>query len=207
MSHKVSKRVFDIIVSIVIIILISPILLILSIWIKIEDKGPVLFKQKRAGINGETFLIYKFRSMRVKQNKISKEKSLCNNWVGGVPDDFIFKTTHNFNPNVTKVGRFIRKYSLDELPQFFNVLRGEMSIVGPRPEIIDITVCYNKYQKQRLNVKPGITGWAQINGRSEIPHGEKIEYDLFYVKNQNLILDLKIFFKTILQAILGRGAI
>lgn len=200
------KRLFDILVSLVILFMISPILLILVLCIKWEDKGPVLFKQRRSGLNGETFLIYKFRSMRVLQSSIEKEKNPYN-WVGGVPDNFIFKTTQGFNPNVTKIGRFIRKYSLDELPQFFNVLKGEMSIVGPRPEIVEITDCYNDYQKRRLHVKPGITGWAQINGRSEIPHGQKIEYDLYYVENQSIILDLKIFIKTILQAFIGKGAI
>lgn len=204
--YKICKRLFDIVASSVILVCISPILIYTCIRIKQEDGGPVIFKQKRTGLNGESFYIYKFRSMKVQQpNNHKKEKQY--NWVGGVPDEFIFKTTSGFNPNVTKTGQFIRKYSIDELPQFFNVLRGEMSIVGPRPEITDIADCYNIYQSQRLQVKPGITGWAQINGRSEIPHGEKIEYDLYYVRNQSLLLDLKIFFTTIYQAIFGKGAI
>src|SRR5699024_2233652 len=104
-------------------------------------------------------------------------------WKNGVPDDFVFKTGSIDNPNITRVGQFIRKYSLDELPQFFNVLKGDMSVVGPRPEIIDITKCYNSEQKRRLAVKPGITGWAQANGRSDMNHGEKIRHDLYYVNN------------------------
>lgn len=189
-----------------ILILISPILLFLAIRIKLEDGGPIIFKQKRAGLIGEHFYIYKFRSMKVKEVD-GEPRENPYQWQNGVPDDFIFKATNKFNPNVTKIGRFIRKYSLDELPQFFNVLKGDMSIVGPRPEIIEISICYNEYQKQRLLVKPGITGWAQINGRSEIPHGEKIEYDLYYVKKQGIVLDLKIFFITIYQAFFGKGAI
>ena len=145
--------------------------------------------------------------MKVQQPVSQNKKENLYNWVGGVPDDFVFKTTSGFDPNVTKTGQFIRKYSIDELPQFFNVLKGQMSIVGPRPEIPNITSCYNAHQSKRLLVKPGITGWAQINGRSEIPHGEKIKYDLYYVENQGFVLDFKIFFKTIFQAILGKGAI
>ncbi|WP_245671218.1 sugar transferase [Pseudobacillus wudalianchiensis] len=201
-----SKRIFDIIASSFILILISPILGYVALRIKLEDNGPVIFKQKRAGLNDRPFLIYKFRSMKVINRQKDKQENLYN-WPDRVPDDFVFKTTTGFNPNVTKIGRFIRKYSIDELPQFINVLKGEMSIVGPRPEIIEISSCYDDYQAQRLFVKPGITGWAQVNGRSEISHGEKIAYDLYYVKHQSLVLDFKIFFKTVYQAIFGKGAI
>ncbi|MBS4195723.1 sugar transferase [Bacillus sp. FJAT-49870] len=204
--YKVSKRIFDIAVSICIIILLSPLFIYVAIRIKKEDNGPVIFKQKRAGLNGEPFYIYKFRSMKI---QTSSKKSSKNpyNWRGGVPDDFVFKNTNGFHPDVTKIGQFLRKYSVDEFPQFFNVLKGDMSIVGPRPEILEISDHYNDYQRQRLLVKPGITGWAQINGRSEIPHGQKVEYDLYYVKHQNGILDIKIFIRTIYQAIFGKGAI
>jgi lipopolysaccharide/colanic/teichoic acid biosynthesis glycosyltransferase len=203
--YKVTKRIFDIVFSLVALILLSPILLIISLLIILDDGFPVFFKQKRTGLNGSTFYIYKFRSMKVTNNGSNQKKVY--DWKNGVPDDFIFKSTQGFDPNVTKIGRFIRKYSLDELPQFINVLKGEMSIIGPRPEITEITDCYNEYQKQRLLVKPGITGWAQVNGRSEIPHGEKIKYDLYYVANQGFVLDMKIFFKTIVQALFGKGAI
>ncbi|KMJ55034.1 glycosyl transferase, partial [Bacillus sp. LL01] len=123
----------------------------------------------------------------------------------GVPDDFVFKTSTS-NPNVTKVGYYLRKFSIDELPQFLNVLLGDMSVIGPRPEIPVITECYNDYQKQRLNVKPGITGYAQINGRSNIPHKAKVEYDRYYCENCSLTLDVKIFFATIFQTIKGKGS-
>jgi lipopolysaccharide/colanic/teichoic acid biosynthesis glycosyltransferase len=203
--YRAAKRVFDVVVASLLIILSSPVLLIVSILIIADDGFPVLFKQKRTGLQGKVFSIYKFRSM--KTGKGSPKGKSEYNWVGGVPDDFLFKTTDSFNPNVTKIGRFIRKYSLDELPQFFNVIKGDMSMVGPRPELTDITDCYNSHQWQRVNVKPGITGWAQVNGRSEIPHGQKIEYDLYYVENQSFLLDLKIFFVTIYQSLFGKGAI
>lgn len=186
--------------------ILGPILIIVAFCIRKEDKGSAIFKQKRAGLNGVPFWIFKFRSMKIqKQSPDIKENPY--QWENKVPEDFIFKATSDLNPNVTSIGRIIRKYSIDEFPQFINVLKGDMSIVGPRPELIEITDCYNRYQKNRLNVKPGITGWAQINGRSEIPHGKKIDFDLYYVKNQSIMLDIKIFFITIYHTIFGKGAI
>ena len=172
-----------------------------------NDGTPVFFKQKRSGINGTVFNMYKFRSMKNKQIKIDSENREYDHWIGGVPDDFVFKTASINNPNITSVGQFIRKYSLDELPQFINVLKGEMSIVGPRPEILVITEYYNEEQFARLQVKPGITGWAQVNGRSDMNHGEKIKYDLFYVRHYSLWLDVKIFFMTIGQVFSGKGSV
>lgn len=205
-SNKVLKRGFDILFGITITILISPVLIIVALLIKIEDQGPIIFKQLRAGQNGNPFYIYKFRSMKVLRDQ-KKDQGSTYNWPDRVPDDFVFKTTDGFNPNVTRVGRFIRKYSLDELPQFINVIKGEMSIVGPRPEIVEITNCYDKEQFQRLLVKPGITGWAQVNGRSDMNHGKKIELDLHYVKNNSFLQDLKIIMMTIKQTILGKGSV
>ena len=132
------------------------------------------------------------------------EKRHMYHWEEGVPDHFQFKTENDVS--VTKIGKFLRKYSLDELPQLLNVLAGQMSLVGPRPEIPEITDLYNHKQAHRLLVKPGITGYAQINGRSEINHGEKIEYDLYYVKNQSLGLDLIIIVLTIVAVIKAKGA-
>ena len=173
---------------------------------KFEDGGPVVFKQKRSGQNGKMFYIYKFRSMKVQHGQKKNTKSQYN-WQTRVPDDFVFKMTDDFDPNVTKIGRFLRKSSLDELPQFFNVVKGEMSIVGPRPEIIEITNCYDAEQFQRLLVKPGITGWAQVNGRSEMNHGRKVELDLEYIENQTFLQDMKIIAMTIKQTFFGKGAI
>lgn len=175
--------------------------------IVIGDGFPVFFRQKRSGRNDIPFEMYKFRSMKNKQVPVPSNSYDEYNWKNGVPDGFVFKTASEDNPNITKIGKFIRKYSLDELPQFINVLKGDMSIIGPRPEIIPITRCYNSYQKRRLEVKPGITGWAQVNGRSEMNHGDKIKYDLYYVENFSLWLDVKIFFKTVLQVIVGKGSV
>jgi len=132
------------------------------------------------------------------------EKRHTYKWKEGVPDNFQFKT--EFDSTVTPIGKVLRKYSLDELPQLLNVLGGHMSLVGPRPEISSITDLYNNHQIQRLLVKPGITGYAQINGRSEITHGKKVEYDLYYVRNCSLLLDIKIIVATIIYVIRAKGA-
>ncbi|MEK3978643.1 sugar transferase [Psychrobacillus sp. FSL K6-2836] len=204
--NKAIKRVFDILFSIAVIIMVSPILIIVAMLVKLEDGGPILFKQLRAGKNGTPFYIFKFRSMKMLKHQ---KKNIENpyNWPNRVPDDFVFKTTNGENSNVTKIGMFIRKFSLDELPQFFNVLKGEMSIVGPRPEIIEITNCYDDHQSQRLLVKPGITGWAQVNGRSDMNHGRKVELDLYYVQNIGFSQDIKIVLMTMTQTVFGKGSI
>lgn len=199
------KRIFDIILSTVAIILLSPIFIVVSIIIVVDDGMPILFKQKRVGKDGKLFVMYKFRSMKnlIKQTGNS---SYDFDWPEGVPDDFVFKSSGS-NPNITKIGRFIRKYSIDELPQFINVFQGRMSLIGPRPEIPEITQYYNDEQRKRLSVKPGITGWAQVNGRSDIGHGDKIKYDNEYVKNKTIQLDIKIFFMTIFQTLTGKGSV
>lgn len=201
------KRLFDIVFSLFVLILLSPILLIVSLLIIIDDGFPVIFKQYRSGLNNKPFKIWKFRSMKNKQILVESQPYNDYNWTNRVPDNFVFKTNEETNPNITKLGKIIRKYSLDELPQFINVLKGDMSVVGPRPEIVAITECYDAKQKRRLNVKPGISGWAQVNGRSDMNHGEKIKYDLYYVDNQSLLLDIKIILKTISQVIIGKGSV
>src|SRR5699024_10084857 len=205
--QKLIKRIFDVIFSLVTLIVLSPIFLTLAIWIIIDDGFSVFFKQKRSGLGDTPFKMYKFRSMKNKQVSVPSNSHNNYNWKNGVPDDFVFKTDSEDNLNITDVGKIIRKYSLDELPQFINVLKGDMSIIGPRPEILPISNCYNTYQKRRLEIKPGITGWAQVNGRSNMDHGKKIEYDLYYVDNFSLRLDVKILFKTIVQVILGKGSV
>ncbi|MCA1031094.1 sugar transferase [Bacillus timonensis] len=196
------KRVFDILFSFGLLVMFFPVFLGVAFFILLFDGPPVIFKQYRAGVMNIPFVIWKFRSM-----KPSEEKGIRRiyHWENGVPDEFIFKS-ENDNPNVTKVGSFLRKYSLDELPQLINVLKGEMSIVGPRPEITDITACYSPDQLKRLYVKPGLTGWAQVNGRSEMNHGVKMAYDLYYIQNCSLLLDLKIILKTFVIVVKGKGA-
>lgn len=199
------KRLGDFVCSLIGIVVLIPVMLIIAILIRIEDNGPAIFIQTRTGKDGKPFSIYKFRSMKVKQDKNIKERVYT--WENGVPDNFMFKQTNEINPNITKVGAFIRKTSLDEIPQLFNVLIGNMSLIGPRPEIPEITKHYNENQRMRLKAKPGITGWAQVNGRSDITMGEKINLDNYYIKNQNSIFDLIILCKTILVIFTTRGAV
>lgn len=195
------KRLTDIIVSLVLIICCVPLFLVLIILILTSTGRPVFFVQTRIGMSNRKFTILKFRTMK---ESVRLEKRHMYYWKDGVPENFRFKTGND--SSVTGMGRFLRKTSLDELPQLFNVLIGNMSLVGPRPELPEIASQYNRHQLQRLLVKPGITGYAQINGRSEIDHGKKIEYDLFYVENQSLRLDLKIIIETIFVTIKTKGA-
>nr|WP_276607976.1 sugar transferase [Bacillus sp. BHET2] len=201
MNHQIekvsTKRVLDIVISFISIMLLSPFLLIISILIFIFDGRPILFKQIRSGVNHTPFTIYKFRTMR-------ESKEVMYHWQDKVPDDFVFKG--GSNPNITPLGKILRKTSLDELPQLINVLKGEMSIVGPRPEVPRITHFYDSHQAQRLVVKPGMTGFAQINGRSDITHGQKINFDLYYVYNQSIGLDFKILLKTFFIVLRRKGS-
>ena len=201
------KRIFDILFSAAAMILLSPVFFALAAWIILDDGLPVFFRQQRSGKDDCSFYIFKFRSMKNNQAATAKKEDPYAQWNNGVPDDFVFKTAGEANPNVTRSGYFIRKYSLDELPQFMNVLKGEMSIIGPRPEIVPISDKYNKHQRQRLRVKPGITGWAQVNGRSDMNHGEKIRHDLYYVEHASLSLDIKIFLRTVTQVLIGKGSV
>ncbi|PAQ16165.1 glycosyl transferase [Bacillaceae bacterium SAOS 7] len=199
-GYFTAKRAFDFSIACMLLVGITPILLLIGLLIMLFDGRPVFFKQIRTGYLGDSFIIWKFRTMRVHNDKLDHQYS----WSKGIPTDFMFKTSND--NHVTKLGAVLRKYSLDELPQLINVIKGEMSIVGPRPEIPTITQLYNSEQKIRLHVKPGITGYAQVHGRSNINHGEKILYDLYYVQNCSFLLDLKIIIKTFIQVITGKGA-
>lgn len=201
--YHLVKRLLDIVLCLSGLIIISPVLFIVSIAIWLEDRGPVLFIQERTGIDGTIFKIYKFRSMKV--NQVKKEYAFEHH--DGVPDDFVFKNTQQQDASVTKIGKIIRKTSLDELPQLINVIQGTMSIIGPRPEIPEITKHYNQYQKRRLEIKPGVTGWAQVNGRSDMTNGEKVELDIAYIEKSSLFFDLKILWKTIGVVLSSKGAV
>jgi len=190
MSFQFAKRTLDIVLTIVGLLLLSIAFLIISIAIKIEDpKGPVLFSQKRIGKDGKEFNMYKFRSM-VTDAEAKLQELLKHNETSGA----MFKMKND--PRVTKVGRFIRKTSIDELPQLFNVLKGDMSLVGPRPPLPREVAEYNEYHKQRLLVTPGCTGMWQVGGRSNIGFEEMVELDLYYITNQSNLLDCKIILKT-----------
>lgn len=176
------KDVFDKLFSLILLIILLPIFVIISILIKLDSKGPVFFIQERVGKDGKTFKLIKFRTMIVGAEEKTK---------GTYIDEK--------NPYITKVGKFLRRWSLDELPELINVLKGEMSLVGPRPTLKYQVEKYNEFQKKRLLVKPGITGWAQVNGRNRISWEERIKLDIWYIENWSLILDLKILFKTVFE--------
>lgn len=189
MYHSI-KRVFDFIAAICGVIILSPVMLVIAIFIKAEDHGPVFYKQVRVGKNGKKFKMYKFRSMFVNADKmLSKLKE--QNGVEGP----MFKMKDD--PRITKVGHFIRKHSLDELPQFLNVIKGDMSLVGPRPPLPLEVAKYSDYDKQRLLVTPGCTGLWQATERNDVGFSEMVQLDIEYIKKANFLFDLWIIWKTI----------
>ncbi|MFJ6412495.1 sugar transferase [Terribacillus saccharophilus] len=185
------KRIIDVFLSLIGLIFLIPVLLIIAVLIKIEDRnGPVIFKQVRIGKDGKTFEMYKFRSM-VSNAEDLLEHLLDKNEASGP----LFKMKED--PRVTKIGKFLRKTSTDELPQLFNVLRGEMSLVGPRPALPREVESYNSYAHQRLKVRPGLTCYWQVKGRSNLGFEQQVELDLEYIQTMSLITDLKLIFMTI----------
>lgn len=187
--YKKVKRVMDFSISFITILLLWWLFLIIAIAIKIESKGSVIFKQKRIGINKSEFYIYKFRTMRI-----------------DTPKDMPTHLLQNPNAYITKVGKFLRKTSLDELPQIINILKGDMSIIGPRPALwnqYDLIEERDKYNAN--NIMPGLTGWAQVNGRDELEIDIKAEFDGQYVNNMSFIMDIKILFMTISTVFTAKG--
>ena len=192
------KRVLDLVVSGCALVLLSPLFLITAILIKLEDRGPVFFKQTRVGLKGRTFSMWKFRSMIVNAES-SKDKLLKQNQMhGGV----LFKP----DPRVTKIGKWIRKFSIDELPQLVNVIRGEMSLVGPRPAVPREVIEYKVEDLQRLNVKPGLTCFWQAGGRNNIDFKGQVRLDVQYIRSESVWLDLRLLLKTIPAVLFGTGA-
>ncbi len=183
MYRKVIKKLFDLILALILVILLSPLMIIIAIMIKIDSKGPVIFKQIRSGKNNKNFTLYKFRSMIYNNN--------------------LYDTS--VEDQVTKIGRILRKTSLDELPQLFNILKGEMSFIGPRPWILDYAKYFTKHQMRRLEVLPGITGLAQCSGRNNLGIIERIDIDVEYVENMSLFLDIYIVLKTIKSVLKKEG--
>jgi lipopolysaccharide/colanic/teichoic acid biosynthesis glycosyltransferase len=179
------KRIFDILVSILLLLLAFPVLFIVYFLIVLNLGSPVLFKQKRPGINGEVFNMIKFRSMRYAIDKNGNS----------LPD----------SERLTLFGERLRNSSLDELPGLWNVLKGDMSLVGPRPLLVEYLPLYSDEQANRHNVRPGVTGWAQVNGRNAISWEEKFKYDVWYVENQSFWLDLKILFMTVKKVFIKEG--
>lgn len=193
------KRILDVILSFIGIVLLSPVFIIIIIAIKLDSKGPSLFKQIRIGKDNKPFVIYKFRTMVVNAEKKRELALQCEDI-----ENFVFQSKSD--NRITKIGSFLRGSSLDEIPQLFNVLFGNMSLVGPRPEIPDVVKFYPEEYKQRLSVLPGITGLAQISGRGEIELGKTVYYDLTYIKNFSVAYDIKIIFKTVGNVFKKEGA-
>ncbi|MBC2259504.1 sugar transferase [Listeria booriae] len=206
-EYRRAKRMCDFVLALIGILLLSPVFFIVALMIKLDSpKEKVIFVQTRTGLRNEPFSIFKFRSMR-KSNQPGGARKHVYDWENGVPDDFVFKSVSGNDPEVSPIGAFVRKFSLDELPQLFNVLRGDMSLVGPRPEIPAITDLYSRAQQTRLLVKPGVTGWAQVNGRSNMNHGQKMALDSYYVQKLSLKLDIQIIGMTIKQVLTGKDAV
>lgn len=197
--YRVVKRAADIICSLTALVVLSPVFLITAVAIRLEDGGPVFYVQKRNGLNGKVFRMYKFRSMCRNAEEIHKQLLEQNELDGPA-----FKLKDD--PRVTRVGRFIRRTSIDELPQLVNIIKGEMSIVGPRPLPTYETEQCNDYQKRRLLVKPGLTCYWQICGRSDVPFDEWIEMDLKYIRDAGVWVDFKMIVKTVVTVITGKGA-
>jgi lipopolysaccharide/colanic/teichoic acid biosynthesis glycosyltransferase len=184
--YGVTKRMTDLIVSSLLLVLFAPLLFLIALLIRLDSPGPALFVQKRVGRDGEIFEIYKFRSMHTNSPR------------------YDFSPAKSCDPRITMIGRLLRRTSLDELPQLMNVLLGNMSLVGPRPEMPFIVQQYNSHQRQRLQVIPGMTGLWQLSADRAFPIHENIEYDLYYIRNRTFFLDMVILIHTLFFA-MGRG--
>jgi lipopolysaccharide/colanic/teichoic acid biosynthesis glycosyltransferase len=182
------SRALDIVLATIGLALSAPLLVIVAVAIKLDSRGPVIYRQRRVGKDGRRFEVYKLRTMRPGADPVGVGTPV-------LEDD----------PRVTRVGRMLRRFSLDEIPNLVNVLRGELAIVGPRPTLAAQVDLYTERQRRRLEVKPGITGWAQVNGRAGIPWEERIELDIWYVDNRSLALDLRILGRTARLLLSGHG--
>jgi exopolysaccharide biosynthesis polyprenyl glycosylphosphotransferase len=199
-TQRLMKRAFDLIVTFLVMPIALPLMAIISIAIKLDTEGPILFRQVRVGENGKLFEMLKFRSMMVNAEKMHQVIEEVDE------QGRIHQRKNKPDPRVTRVGRVLRKTSLDELPQLFNVLKGEMSLVGPRPEMPHLVEQYELWQRKRFAVPQGITGWWQVNGRSDKPMHEHTDEDLYYVQNYSLWLDIYILIKTVFVVLRGKGA-
>jgi exopolysaccharide biosynthesis polyprenyl glycosylphosphotransferase len=197
--NLIMKRIVDIALSLIGLVAVLPVFLIVALAIKIDSRGPVFFKQLRVGKNGSFFYMYKFRSMVANAEELKEKLFSINEATGPV-----FKIKKD--PRVTRVGAFIRKYSIDELPQLINVLRGDMSLIGPRPPLPNEVEQYSDYHWRRLDVKPGITGLWQVSGRSNLSFDEWVNLDIYYIENWSISLDIKILLNTIPAVLKGQGA-
>lgn len=196
--YHTAKRIFDVSVCVGSLPIVLPVALLLALLIWLDDRGPVLYRQRRTGKGGRRFTMYKFRTMVTNADELKETYADLNELTW--PD---FKISND--PRMTRIGRFLRKTSLDELPQIYNVLKGQMSLVGPRPTSFDVSA-YSLWHTERLEVLPGITGLWQISGRSDVDFNERLRLDIEYIENQSFLLDLKILLYTIVVLFNRRGA-
>lgn len=199
--YLIIKRLFDFISSLIGIIVFSPILIFISILIKLDSRGPVVFGHTRIGKNGRKIKVYKFRSM------VENAQEVFENFTPEQKAEFNKNFKLENDPRITKVGDFLRRTSLDELPQLWNIIKGDMSVVGPRPIVKKEIIKYGKSFEKVFSVKPGLTGYWQANGRSDTTYDERVAMDLYYVNNRSLSLDLKIIIQTFVSVIKKEGAI
>lgn len=199
--YSLLKRIFDVVSSTLLLIILSPVFLLLIILVKLDSKGPVFFGHKRIGYKGEPISVYKFRSM------VQNAEEVLRNFTPEQKAEFEKNFKLDDDPRVTKIGAFLRKTSLDELPQLINIIKGDMSVVGPRPIVQKEVVKYGKYADKLFSVKPGLTGFWQANGRSDTTYDERVQMDMYYIDNRSTLLDIKILFKTVIAVIRKEGAI
>lgn len=190
MGYFIIKRLIDIIGALCGILIISPVMIVVAFWIKLDSKGPIFFTQKRVGRDENEFMMYKFRSMCTDAEVLLAKLKADNEMSGPM-----FKMKED--PRITKIGKFIRKTSIDELPQLINILKGEMSLVGPRPSLPKEVAQLTSYQKQRLVAKPGLTCYWQVNGRSDVSFEEWMKMDVDYLRERNTLVDIVLIFKTV----------
>ena len=199
--YRLIKRIFDFILSLIGIAIMSPLFLIISIMIKCDTKGPVFFKQRRIGLDGKPLYIYKFRTM------VTNAEDLIASFTPEQKKEWEESYKLKDDPRITRVGKILRKTSLDELPQLINIIKGEMSIIGPRPVVEEELSWYGNDVDLVLSVKPGLTGWWAVNGRSEVPYPKRCDLELYYVKNASLALDVRILLGTLKVVFSQRGAL
>jgi exopolysaccharide biosynthesis polyprenyl glycosylphosphotransferase len=190
-EQRFAKRIFDLVISALLLLLAAPLMMLIAVAIKLDSAGPILFVQQRVGERGRLFTMIKFRTM-----------------IWNAEEKITYTTNYKQadDPRVTRLGSWLRRTSLDELPQFWNVLKGEMSLVGPRPELPQVVSLYSPWQRKRFEVPQGMTGWWQIHGRADLPMYEHVDYDLFYIRNYSVWLDLRILAMTPWVVLRGRGA-
>lgn len=198
--YIVIKSIIDTILASMILVIILPIILVISVLIKLDSKGPIIYKQKRLGKDGKVFMIYKFRTM------VSNAEEIMQNFTLEQKEEFqkFFKLKND--PRITRMGNILRKTSLDELPQIFNILKGDMAFIGPRPVVLNEIEKFGNLKDEYLSVKPGLTGWWACNGRSTTTYEERIKLEMYYINNLSFKLDIKCLIKTVIAILKKEGA-